>query len=451
MRTLKGGNAVGSCACVCVAVYVNAVATGGTRSAVVPSPVHPGHLPLPPVFRSPPRLRSSPGAVAPDSRHVIRLPPPPRPLPFFQRRCCAASLAHAALQLSADHTTNATDHETKKSTVSTAVSHFWAEPQRTMEAHLADPTHVVVLDGGLATELEARGCDLLDPLWSGKVLLEAKSRIQDVEQAYLEAGARCIITASYQVTPESLMQHRQLSEAAAVAAIEESVRIAHAAREQHVLKCPSAAPIFVAGSVGPYGAYLSDGSEYRGDYVRTPEQFKQFHRSRIAALLRVGVDVLAIETQPSAAEVRALVALLQDEHPECRAWVSFTTSRTAPAEAISDGTRWSEIVPLLDAAPQVIALGINCTPMAEATAVLAHLHTLTKKPLVVYTNASEEYDAVTKTWTPCEASGGAPLKLAHFAEEWAANGARLIGGCCRTGPADITGAASALSHAGYVV
>ncbi|KAG5464476.1 hypothetical protein LSCM1_00666 [Leishmania martiniquensis] len=320
-----------------------------------------------------------------------------------------------------------------------------------MEAYLADPEHVVVLDGGLATELERRDCSLLDPLWSGKVLLESPQQIQDVELAYLRAGARCIITASYQITPESLMEHRHLTEDAAVAVIEESVRIAQAAREQHVRENPQSAPVFVAGSVGPYGAYLSDGSEYRGDYARSAEEFKKFHRSRIAALLRAGVDVLAIETQPSAAEVRAIVELLQEEHPSSRAWVSFTTSRASPVDAVGDETKWADIIPFLEKAPQVVAVGVNCIPMAEASAVLAYLHTLTTMPLVVYTNSGESYDPATMTWHPVLVSDGSSPTLAALAPEWASHGARLIGGCCRTGPSDVAGAAAALSSAGLVV
>ncbi|KPA81799.1 putative Homocysteine S-methyltransferase [Leptomonas pyrrhocoris] len=318
-----------------------------------------------------------------------------------------------------------------------------------MESFLSNPKNVVVLDGGLATELEKGGCDLSDPLWSGKVLLETPRLIQEVEESYLEAGARCIITASYQVTPQSLMEHRHLAEPVAVASIEESVRIAQRAREQYLQRHPQAGPIFIAGSVGPYGAYLSDGSEYRGDYVRTAEQFKDFHRSRIAALVRAGADVLAIETQPNAAEVRAIISLLQEEHPSSRAWVSFTTSRTSPAEAISDGTRWTDIVPMLEAAPQIIATGVNCIPMAEASAALAHLHTLTRLPLVVYTNSGETFDAATKSWLPITVCDGTSLSLQALATEWAGHGARLIGGCCRTGPADIAGTASALRKAGY--
>ncbi|CAJ1038766.1 putative homocysteine S-methyltransferase [Leishmania braziliensis MHOM/BR/75/M2904] len=319
-----------------------------------------------------------------------------------------------------------------------------------MEAYLADPKHVVMLDGGLGTELEARGCNLLDPLWSGEVLLKSPQKIQDVELAYLQAGARCLITASYQITPKSLMEHRLLTEEAAVAVIEESVRIAQVVRERYVKENPQAEPVFVAGSVGPYGAYLADGSEYRGDYVRSAEEFKEFHRARIAALLRAGVDVLAIETQASAAEVHAIVALLQEEHPNCRAWVSFTTSRTSPVKAISDDTTWAEIIPFLEMSPQVVAVGVNCIPMAEASAVLAHLHTLTTMPLVVYTNSGESYNPATKTWHPIAMADGTTLSLAALAPEWASQGARIIGGCCRTRPSDIAGAAAALRSACFI-
>ncbi|KFA23877.1 homocysteine methyltransferase, partial [Xanthomonas vasicola pv. musacearum NCPPB 4384] len=152
----------------------------------------------------------------------------------------------------------------------------------------------VVLDGALATELEQRGCDLNDTLWSARVLMEQPQLIYQVHRDYFAAGAQCAITASYQATPLGFAA-RGLDVAQSQALIARSVELAVQARADHLHAQPQAAPLWVVGSVGPYGAYLADGSEYRGDYVLPVEQLMDFHRPRIASLAEAGVDLLACE------------------------------------------------------------------------------------------------------------------------------------------------------------
>lgn len=246
----------------------------------------------------------------------------------------------------------------------------------------------VVLDGAMATELEAHGCNLADSLWSAKVLLENPQLIADVHLDYFRAGAQVAITASYQATPAGFAA-RGLDEVQSRQLIGKSVALARQAREVYLNENPQAGTLLVAGSVGPYGAYLADGSEYRGDYQRTAQEFTAFHRPRIEALLDAGVDLLACETLPSFAEIRALAALLS-EYPRARAWFSFTLQ---DAEHLSDGTPLRDVVAVLAEYPQVIvALGINCIALEKTTAALQHLNSLTTLPLVVYPNSGEHYD-----------------------------------------------------------
>lgn len=287
----------------------------------------------------------------------------------------------------------------------------------------------VVLDGAMATELEARGCNLADNLWSAKVLMENPELIREVHLDYYRAGAQVAITASYQATPAGFAA-RGLDEAQSRALIGKSVELARKAREAYLAENPQAGTLLVAGSVGPYGAYLADGSEYRGDYVRRAEEFTAFHRPRVEALLDAGADLLACETLPSFEEIKALAALLA-EYPRARAWFSFTLR---DSEHLSDGTPLREIVAALKDNAQVVALGINCIALENTTAALKHLHSLTALPLVVYPNSGEHYDAVTKTW---HHHGEACETLAGYLPQWLEAGARLIGGCCRTTPKDI--------------
>lgn len=287
----------------------------------------------------------------------------------------------------------------------------------------------VLLDGAMATELEARGCNLADSLWSAKVLMENPQRIYDVHLDYFRAGAQVAITASYQATPQGFAA-RGLDADESRALIIKSVELARQARATYQAENPAAQGLLVAGSVGPYGAYLADGSEYRGDYQRSAQEFKDFHRPRMAALLAAGVDLLACETLPSFAEITALLQLL-GEFPAAKAWLSFTLR---DAEHLSDGTPLREVVAHLAECPQVLAVGINCIALENTTAALQYLHRLTPLPLVVYPNSGEHYDAVSKTW---HHHGEACATLEGYLPQWLAAGAKLIGGCCRTTPKDI--------------
>jgi homocysteine S-methyltransferase len=303
-------------------------------------------------------------------------------------------------------------------------------------SRLLDAGENLVLDGALATELEAHGCDLEDPLWSAKVLLEQPELVKQVHLDYFKAGARAAITASYQATPLGFAR-RGISEAEALERVALSVRLADEARREYLAGNPEAGPLLVAGSVGPYGAYLADGSEYRGDYALTPNEFMDFHRPRIAALVEAGADVLACETLPSLPEAEALLELIVEFDVE--SWLTFTLRDGAH---ISDGTRLEQVAELCDA-PLVAALGVNCVPLELVTPALEALGRATRKPLIAYPNSGETYHATTKTWGPAASAGdvaGAerpPGSLAEGARAWQERGARLVGGCCRTTPNDI--------------
>lgn len=296
---------------------------------------------------------------------------------------------------------------------------------------LLDHYALLVLDGALATELERRGCDLRDPLWSAKVLLEAPEQIRQVHWDYFTAGADCAITASYQASVDGFM-NRGLSRPEALALIQRSVQLALEAREafweEPANRLGRPRPL-VAASVGPYGAVLADGSEFRGDYGLSEEELMDFHRERLAALLEAGADLLACETIPCFVEARALARLLT-EFPAARAWISFSArdeARLWQGERLADCAAW------LDDQPQVVAVGVNCTAPRYLPGLIAAIRTVTRKPIVVYPNSGETYDPEQRGWC------GIPdvEAFASDARRWYAGGARLIGGCCRTTPEHI--------------
>ena len=290
---------------------------------------------------------------------------------------------------------------------------------------------VLVIDGALATELERRGCDLNDDLWSAKILLEQPEVIKQVHLDYFKAGADCAITASYQATIEGF-QKRGLNKEEARALIQKSVKLAREARDEFWAEETNRAgrpkPL-VAASVGPYGAFLADGSEYRGNYGLGEQELIDFHRPRLSALIEAGADLLACETLPSLTEARAIAKLLR-EFPGITAWVSFSAR---DEKHISEGQMFADCVKELESHPQIGAVGLNCTSPKYIPSLIREARRVTAKPILVYPNSGETYSAERNDWN------GDPVlhSFGEQAREWYEAGARLIGGCCRTTPEDI--------------
>ncbi|MBC6972754.1 homocysteine S-methyltransferase [Bacillus sp. Xin] len=290
---------------------------------------------------------------------------------------------------------------------------------------------LMILDGAMATELERHGYDLNDNLWSAKVLIENPESIKQIHMDYFRAGADCAITASYQTTAEGFIK-RGLSEAEAFQLIKKSVQIATEARDEFWSDSSNhfnrPKPL-VAASIGPYGAFLADGSEYRGDYNVTEDELMDFHRERMEILIHAGADVLACETIPCLIEAKAIARLLEG-FSGTYAWISFSAKdelHICSGELITDCAKW------LDKSEQVAAVGINCTQPRYIPSLIKEIRHQTNKPIVVYPNLGEEYDPKTKTWH------GAPVQEDYgtSAQIWYECGAQLIGGCCRTKPEDI--------------
>lgn len=290
---------------------------------------------------------------------------------------------------------------------------------------------LMILDGAFATELERKGCNINDELWSAKILLEQPELIGEVHRDYYEAGADCSTTASYQATIEGF-QKKGLSYEQAVAAITSSVTIARKVRDDFwsTEKNRQNRPMpLVAASVGPYGAFLADGSEYRGDYAITEKELEEFHRERLHILTSAGPDLLACETIPCLMEALVLAKLLEEQN-SLYGWISFTArdgSHLSSGESVEDAAR------ALDQYPHVAAVGINCTAPEYVEELIGKIKAGTSKPVIVYPNYGEHYDAETKTWH----GGGMKASFGESSRNWHQKGAGIIGGCCRTTPDDI--------------
>lgn len=276
----------------------------------------------------------------------------------------------------------------------------------------------VVVDGGLSTQLEHQGNDISGALWTGRVLLDDPDAITTAHAAYAAAGADVVITASYQLSRQGFAE-AGLRAADADVALQASVDAARRAVE------PVSRPIRVAASVGPYGAVLHDGSEYRGRYGLTTEQLAKFHRDRIDVLVAAQPDLFAVETIPDADEARALATVLAD-YPDVPAWFTFSA---ADGERVCAGQTIEDAVSIAASIPSVVAVGVNCTDPRFVAELIDRMSATTDLPIVVYPNAGGRWDASDGQWH--DVNGG-PAFGDDAIRSWRAAGASAIGSCCGT-------------------
>jgi len=290
-----------------------------------------------------------------------------------------------------------------------------------------------ILDGGLASELEYQGARIDTPLWSAQVLEDEPEILRAVHRAYIEAGAQCIATCSYQVSRMGYLEVGLTAERAD-AALLRSVELARSV----VAEFPDRR-VLVAGSLGPFGAALHNGGEYHGNYDCSYADLVRFHRERIEVFAQATgkqrPDLLAFETFPSLEEVRAVGEALAP-WPELGAWFSFSC---CDAKHVSHGEGVAECAALVASFPQTVAVGVNCVPPKWIPALIAELRAASDKPVMVYPNSGECWDAANRCWTGVTD----PADFGAQAAEWFRSGAQIVGGCCRTRPAHIRAVARA--------
>ena len=285
---------------------------------------------------------------------------------------------------------------------------------------LANAQAVLISDGGLSTELEARGHDISDYLWSARILKDDPAAILDVHRAFFAAGADIATTATYQATfpgfARAGLDHRQ-----AKSAMELGVRLAREAASEVTDR-----PTYVAASIGPYGAMLADGSEYRGDYGVSKQALRDFHRPRLEAMAEFEPDILAVETIPCALEVEALCEELASF--DVPSWVSLsvTDGRTRASEPLHD------VYSMLGDVRSVVAVGVNCSTPHDVATAITIASQATSKPIAAYPNSGEGWDATARSW-----QGSKEWQAQTAASDWRQRGATVVGGCCRVHPEQI--------------
>ena len=302
---------------------------------------------------------------------------------------------------------------------------------------------VLISDGGLATELEARGHDLSDDLWSARLLVDAPLEIAAVHAAFFRAGAVLATTASYQASFDGFAA-RGIGRDDAARLLQRSVELAKVARDEAdgvgVLPSQAGGPPasrggrWVAASGGPYGAALANGEEYIGRYGLSVKELADWHRPRLEVLVDADPDVLAVETVPDADEAEALVALVHEFGVP--AWLSYTID----GQTTRAGQPLADAFAVATGVPEIVAVGVNCCAPADVEHAIRVARDVTDKPVVVYPNSGEDWDGGRRTWI------GQPRWSTDLAPRWVAAGASIVGGCCRVRPADIAALTAAVSR-----
>lgn len=296
-----------------------------------------------------------------------------------------------------------------------------------MDFKTALQTGSLVLDGATSTPLEHYGLDTNNELWTAMALVKDPQKVYQVHLDYFNAGADLVITDTYQANVPAFVK-AGFTEAQARQFIRHAVELANQARDDY--ETQTGKHNYVAGTIGPYGAYLADGSEYTGDYELTTAEYQAFHRPRLEEILAAGVDVVAVETQPKLTETQAVLDLVHQLAPSLPVYVSFSLH---DAKHLADGTDLTTAIKAVSNNPQVVAVGFNCVALDLVEPAIQLIHATTDLPIIVYPNSGATYDPTTKTWS--DPASGPTFK--ELIPTWHQAGASIIGGCCTTMPHDI--------------
>ena len=287
---------------------------------------------------------------------------------------------------------------------------------------------ILILDGAMGSELEKHGVDIKTKLWTAGALINAPEAVKAVHRSYFDAGATVIITCSYQATTEGFMK-QGYSEQEAKDYLKRSYTLAEEACEEYKKEHEGFVP-YIVTAIGPYGAYLADGSEYRGNYGLTDEELYDFHKKRMEILKEAGARYFACETIPSFQESRVLAGLV--EELGCEGWMTYSCMS---GKSLCDGTDIEECAEYMDKCDVIDAIGVNCTKPKYIEELVKKIRKHTDKNIVVYGNAGAEYDAIKKVWYRDDAVD----RYSDYVQAWYDAGANIIGGCCQTGPEEIEG------------
>jgi len=282
----------------------------------------------------------------------------------------------------------------------------------------------LVLDGAMGTQLEKKGANLKNLLWSASLIHTHPELILSVHLDYLEAGADILTSVGYQASFQAFIKNG-FNENEAIRLMHRTIELGLEAKRIYLEAHPYANPPILAASMGPYGAFLANGAEYHGQYGLEKKELVQFHQRNIEILEDSPMDLWAFETIPSLLEAESIIEALNGSKKP--AWISFTAK---DEHHIAHGEKILDCIPILEKSNQIIGIGINCTAPEFLESLLLDISSSTQKFILAYPNRGEEYDAISKTWTPAKGLDSFQKNV----EKWYKAGASIIGGCCGIGP-----------------
>lgn len=347
---------------------------------------------------------------------------------------------------------------------------------------------VTVVDGGMGTELgKCLDLEKLHPhLWSTGALLGDATRqlVANVHASFIAAGAQMIVTATYQLSSQSLAESAPPEKYNSVAAVVElAIQTAKNARANNKNSGGSNATVMIAGSIGPIGSTIAGGKEYTGDYSSigigdqnldesASAKMAAYHAERLTALLSSpDVDCILLETMPRLDEVLVVLQLVaaaaDGKKPVV---VSFMTNEngieTAHGENLQSAYRF-----IVERFPFVCAVGVNCRSTATCSTVfeksflpcfavwreLATSSIASVPPVAFWLNPNSGERYVEGKWVAAAAAAdekeednvsvaspassslvawfAGSILMKHLVSEKDLR--VMIGGCCRTAPNDI--------------
>ncbi len=291
--------------------------------------------------------------------------------------------------------------------------------------------NALILDGALGTQMQNHGFNINDSLWSAKFLDENPNAIKLVHKEYLEAGADCIITSSYQASLEGFLE-KGFSEEKADHLISSSIKIAKDTRDEfwESYKNSDRLKPLVAASIGPYGAYLANGAEYSGAYEISEKKLSSFHKRRLDTIMKMSPDIIACETIPLFSEIKILSKLLE-KYKTTTSWLCLSAKNESLTNA---GDDVEEVISWLNAQKHIDAIGVNCTAPQYISTLVKKIKKLSDKLIVIYPNGGSAYNPITKLWESSLTNSEEFAKMAYL---WNSLGANIIGGCCETTPKEI--------------
>jgi S-methylmethionine-dependent homocysteine/selenocysteine methylase len=275
----------------------------------------------------------------------------------------------------------------------------------------------LVLDAAMGSDLDRRGLPTTLPLWSAVGLVERPDLVRQIHRENLLAGADIITTDTFRTTARTFRKAGlDPGRAAELDAL--AVRLAVEARTE--AGRPEA---LIAGSIAP----LEDC--YLPTFETPPEVALAEHRAQADNLASAGVDMIMVETMPTAVEAEiALRAAIETGRPATVGFVCAMPDRGEPVRLLSGETLNDAVARVSPLGPAVIF--VNCAAPPVISAALRELRQLTALPIGAYANVGHVDDE--RGWSP---DGGVTSeRYAEHAAEWIALGARVVGGCCGTHP-----------------